>query len=371
MRGFNVLARAALVCALLQTALSGSKAAEPLDAARRIVESEWRNYQTPGMSVALVMNDELVWSAGFGFADIENKIPAQADTVYRIASISKPIAATAVMQQVETGRVALDDPIQQYVPSFPAKPEGAITLRHLLTHTSGIRHYRGMEVLSWRRYDSVADGITIFQDDALEFAPGAQFKYSSYGYNLLAGVVERAAKARFRDYLRRHIFRPAGMNDSDLEFLEEARLRARQYVRFDNGYAPAPAVDLSYKWAGGGIASTAPDLARFHIALNRGKLLKPSTHEAMLQPMKLGNGEISSYGLGWRVETDKQNRTWVHHSGGATGGTTFLRRNPKEGNAVVVLCNAQTVEGLAAFTLKIAEAMLPPHLSGASPRNDE
>ena len=334
---------------------------DALTVVKQAVEKEFPALRSPGLSVAVAVSNAVCWSAGFGHADLEAKRPATGTTIYRYASISKPIAATAVMQLVERGRVSLDTPIQQSVPGFPEKSEGPITARHLLTHTSGIRHYRGMEFLSNRRYESVEAALGIFKDDPLEFKPGAKYQYSSYAYNIVAAVVERAAAKSFRDYLKQEIFRPAGMTTADLEFLEETLTnRCRQYVRVAERFIPAPTVDLSCKWAGGGMAGTAEDLVRFCIALDRDELLRPETRSQMYVSATLTDGSRTGYGLGWRLVRDKQRRTWTTHSGGATGGTTYLMHSSSNQIAVALLANAQDVKGLDALALRLGEMLLSP-----------
>ncbi len=129
---------------------------------------------TPGLAAAIVVGETVVWAAGFGWADLEVSVPVSPASVFRIASISKSITATAVLQLVERGLVSLEDPIQRFAPWFPRKPQGEIRIRHLLTHTSGIRHYRGNEMNSRETYPSVERAAAIFKDDPLLFAPGDQ-----------------------------------------------------------------------------------------------------------------------------------------------------------------------------------------------------
>src|SRR5207244_1694463 len=133
----------------------------------RLAEEVRKELGAPGLSVAVAIDDALVWSSGFGMADVENGVPARGDTVYRIASISKTFGAVAVLQLVDQGSVRLDDPIDKYVPAFPHR----VTLRQIMTHTSGIRHYKPGESVSTVRYNSLADAITIFKDDPLMFQP--------------------------------------------------------------------------------------------------------------------------------------------------------------------------------------------------------
>lgn len=349
---------AAAMLALCTTAAWAAQS-NSLAAVPRLLEAALQQAGAPGLSVAVVVDDRLAWEGASGLADVENSVPARADTVYRIASISKPIAATAVMQLAERGRVSLDDPIRKYVPFFPDKGGLALTVRHVLTHTSGIRHYKPGEMESVTRFDTTADAARIFQDDPLLFTPGTKYSYSTYAYNLLAAVVETASGLTYEAYLKEHIFGPAGMEATRLERAEEiVPHRSRQYVKAGRSVQNAHYADLSIKWAGGGVISTAADLARFHIALDEGKLLKRETLREMYTPAQLPDGSKSSYGLGWMISTDAQGRTWVAHSGGATGGTTYLLRNPDAKVAVVVLCNVESAGNLRQLAKDIAELAL-------------
>jgi serine beta-lactamase-like protein LACTB, mitochondrial len=322
----------------------------------RVAAEGHKQSGAPGMSVAVVVNDRIAWSDGFGHADVENEVPAKANTVFRIASISKPIAATAVMQLVERGRVNLDDPVQKHVAAFPSKGEQVVTIRHLMTHTSGIRHYRTGEMESRDNYETVTDALRIFKDDPLLFTPGTKYSYSTYAYNLLAGVVETASGLSFEEYLKAHVWTPAGMTATYFDHVDALiPKRAEQYVRAGSSWRNAPYADLSNKWAGGGILSTAEDLARFHIALDEGKLLKPDTVKQMYTPYRLADGTESAYGLGWNIAKDDRGRTWIAHSGGATGGTTYLLRDPSRKVAVAILCNVQNAPGFRALAIRLAD----------------
>jgi len=336
---------------------------DPIVLAR--LADDWRvSVNAPGLSAAVVQGDQVVWAQGFGTADVELGAPVRPESVFRTASISKPITAVAVMQLVERGLVSLDDPIQKYVPSFPRKPQGEIRIRHLLSHTSGIRHYKGNEFSLAQSFPTLDRAIGIFRDDPLEFAPGERYLYSTYGYNLLQGVVESVTGLPFEEYLRSAIFGPAGMTTTYLERPQElVRHRARQYVRGPTPFSwlNAPYVDLSVKWAGGGIIATAGDIARFDIALNQGKLLRADTLEQMYTSARLNNGNLTGYGLGWMVN-QQGTRQFVAHAGGAMGGTTYLLREPKARAAAVVFANLDNVprlRELAEQLLALAPRPLP------------
>jgi CubicO group peptidase (beta-lactamase class C family) len=360
MRNAMTTARLLAAIALVAARASLSFAADAFDEVSRVSEEARVQWDAPGMSVAVVVDGKIAWARGFGLADVENDVPARADTVYRIASISKPMTATAVMQLVEKGQVHLDDLVQKYVPSFPDRGLG-VTLRHLMTHTSGIRHYNGGgEFNDKEHFDSLAAAFEVFENDPLLFTPGTRYSYSTYGYNLLAGVVEAASGLAFEAYMREKVWTPSGMSVTRLEHQGEiVPRRSRQYVKAGGGGVEnAPFADLSVKWAGGGVLSTVEDLGRFAIALDEGKLLASSTLEEMYQPMTLTDGSKTHYGLGWEIDVDAGGRRWIAHGGGATGGSTYLLRLPERRFAVAICANVQDAGDRRALAMKIAEIVL-------------
>src|SRR5215467_6458360 len=219
----------------------------------RAVAKEWLARGIPGLTLAVAVDGKIVYAEGFGYADLEQRVPVWPTTKFRIASDSKPLTAAGLMLLVEQGRIDLDAPVEKYVPSFPDK--GAkITARLLAGHLAGIRHYRDDEFQIARHYDSVLEGLEIFAADPLVSPPGKEFHYSSYGFNLLSAVMESAAGENFLAYMRSHVFVPLGLRhtvaDQTAEIIEQ---RARPYRKTDDGVLRnAPYVDNSYKWAGGG-----------------------------------------------------------------------------------------------------------------------
>lgn len=357
------VASVSLACLSFAAFVAGCSAPDPAalrDQEFAAIVAEARDAAgSPGLSAAVAVDGALVWSGASGLADIENAVPATAESVYRIASISKPIASTAVMHLAEQGVLDIDDPIQEYFPPFPEK-EYPITVRHLMTHTSGIRHYNEGEFDLKEHFDTVEAGTAIFRDDPLLFEPGTQYSYSTYAYNLLAGMVESVAGQSFDDYLQDNLWGPAGMEATYLEHQGDiVPNRVRQYVKSDEPplVRNAPFADLSIKWAGGGMISTAPDLVRFALALDAGTIISAETHGRMTTPMELADGSLSYYGLGWRMAEDEMG-LWISHSGGATGGTTHLLRLPERGLAVALTANVQSGEGLPDAARRLAEAAL-------------
>jgi serine beta-lactamase-like protein LACTB len=286
---------------------------------------EWLAKGVPGVALAVAVDGKLVYSEGFGYADLEERVPAWPTTKFRIGSISKPLTAVALMKLVEAGRVDLDAPVEKYVPSFPDKG-AVITVRMVAGHLGGIRHYKDDEFTIQKHYDHVLDGLKIFEDDPLVSPPGTKFNYSSYGFNLLSAVVESASGEDFLAYMQGHVWGPLGlvhtMADQNRQIVEE---RSRFYdLAKDGTVENAPFVDNSYKWAGGGFLSTAEDLVRFGSALLQPGFLKADTLKTMFTSQKTTAGEETGYGMGWGVGKSKSGKMIYEHSGGSVGGTSQL-----------------------------------------------
>ena len=306
----------------------------------RAIAKEWLARGIPGLSVAVAVDGQVVYSEGFGYADLEERVPAWATTKFRIGSVSKPLSATVLVQLVEAGKIDLDAPVQKYVPSFPEK-NGTITARLLAGHLAGIRHYQGDEFQIAKHYDNVLDGLKIFQDDPLLAPPGTKFGYSSYGYNLLSAVIESAAGEKFLPYMHEHVFGPLGLRrtteDQPSEIIEQ---RTRFYARSkDKTVVNAPFVDNSYKWAGGGFLATAEDLVRFGSALLQPGFLKPESLRLLFTPQKTSDGKETEYGMGWFIHKSKSGQRIYEHSGGSVGGASQLILYPDAHVVVAMVCN--------------------------------
>lgn len=309
---------------------------------RDAIVAQMRERGVPGATVAVAVDGRIVWTEGFGWADVENKVGADAHTKFRIASISKALTAAAVGQLLEGGRLDLDAPVQQYVPSFPEKSEGVVTTRLLAGHLAGIRHYLGMEFANRTHYADVVDALQIFADDPLESAPGERYSYSTYGWNLVSAVVQSASHTQFLTYMRERVLQPAGMTETVAEHTDSLiGHRGSQYVRGEDGrLLNAPWVDNSNKWAGGGYLSTAPDLVRYGSAYLDGSLLRPETVDLLWTSQKNTAGEDIGYGIGWFTGT-RDGRRQVWHTGGAVGGSTMLLILPDERIVVAILTNLE------------------------------
>jgi serine beta-lactamase-like protein LACTB len=325
----------------------------------RVVAGYMSKQQIPGMTVAIALDGNVIWTRGYGLADLENKVPATAETVYRTASIGKTITATAAMRLVEHGKLDLDQPIQQYCQAFPQK-QWTITSRNLLTHTSGIRHYGGPhdaeEQTSTVHYANVADALAPFKTDPLLFEPGTQFSYSTYGFDVLGCVVEGAAGKPFMDVIRELVFVPAGMTHSrDDDPSAIIANRAAGYTQIDGQLRNATHIDMSNRLPAGGYLTTASDLARFGAMFMDCKLVSCATRDAMLVETKLKNGDIVNYGLGWSIAEDPSGKTTgeASHGGSTPGVAGMLYIVPAQRLAVVILTNLE----IARDRFEVAQAI--------------
>ena len=333
------------LCDVRAQAASPASAARQTDYAKakelaRTVAKQWLTRGIPGVTLAVAVDGRIVYAEGFGYSDLEQRVPVWPTTKFRIASDSKPLTAAGLLLLVEQGRIDLDPPVEKYVPSFPDK--GAkITARLLAGHLAGIRHYQDDEFQIARHYDSVLEGLKIFADDPLVSPPGKEFHYSSYGFNLLSAAMESAAGENFLTYMHWHVFVPLGLRhtvaDQTAEIIEQ---RARPYRKADGGeLRNAPYVDNGYKWAGGGFLSTAEDLALFGSALLQPGFLKSESLRQLFTPQKTSDGKETGYGIGWFVGKSKSGRKVYAHDGGAAGGSSRLILYPDEHLVVAMICN--------------------------------
>ncbi len=314
--------------------------AEVVEEARALVRADIAERGYPGIAVAVSVDGETVWSEGFGYADLEHRVPMSPSVKFRVGSISKSMTAAAVASLVEKGRLDLDAPVQRYVPSFPEKAH-PVTTRQLGGHLGGIRHYRGNENFIRDPYATVLDGLSIFADDPLLHEPGTAFSYTSHGFNLLSAAVEGAAGQPFLDYMLDAVFRPLGMRDTVADFVTPIiRGRTRYYVRDEEGrVVNAPFVNNSYKWAGGGFLSTTGDVLRFANAHLDDGFLTKSSRELLFTEQKTRDGEGVGYGFGWFIRTRDDGLRLLSHSGGSVGGTSLMVMEPDTRVVVVGLIN--------------------------------
>jgi serine beta-lactamase-like protein LACTB, mitochondrial len=364
---------ATIVQCLFCLLASAANAQQPKLAAEKLsrIQSAISKFMTathvPGVAVSVVENGEYEWAQGFGMADLENSVPVTEHTLFRLASISKPITATAAMQLWERGQLDLDAPIQEYCPSFPRK-SAAITTRELLGHLAGIRHYKAggqddPEVGNTRHFDDpIQAGLNFFKDDPLLSAPGSHFHYSTQGYTVAGCVIEGASGAKYVDFVRRNVIVPAGMEQTQTDDrFAIIPHRTRFYEKTVSGSGRnADFLDSTYKIPGGGWLSSAEDMARFEVAILHDKLVRRATRDLMWTPLKPSDGSEDNYGLGWGV-SNADGFLEVGHTGGQQGTSTAFYVAPASRDGAVVLINMENAgaSDLAREILRIVVTNAP------------
>jgi D-alanyl-D-alanine carboxypeptidase len=324
-------------------ALGGRPAlADPVD---DYLRAELQKRHIPGLSLAVLKDGEVVKTAGYGLANVELNVPATPRTVFQIQSITKTFTSAAILLLSEEGKLSLDDPVAKHLEGAPGSWK-AITIRHLLSHTSGIKDFINDPTVSLRLEVTEEEVLQATAPRPLNFAPGEKYAYSNTNYHLLAMVIRKLTGKWYGDFLRERIFEPLGMSRTRVVSLSEVIPdRATGYHwrkgAFVNGDFVAESV-LAY--GGGGIVSTAPDLARWAASFETEKLLKPKTIEEAWTPFKLNDGSAATYGLGWFIQPAEGHRGVGHSGGHVTGFTSHLAIYPADRLAVVVLTNSTSAD---------------------------
>ncbi len=275
--------------------------------------------KVPGIGVTVLRQGEVLLQKGYGYANLETKTPVHPDkTLFRIASVSKPIAATALAKMVADKDIDLDASLYDYVPYFPKK-EHDFTIRQLAGHTAGIRGYRGKEYALNMPY-SIKEGITVFQEDALLFTPGTDYHYNSYDWALISLAMQEVSGIPFEEYVYDKVLQPLGIQHIYPELPETTLPHcASFYSKSQFGFRKATAVNNFYKLAGGGYLATSKEVAQFGQAMLQGNLGDASVMQAFLTPGEVG-GKSTYYGLGWQVSQDAKGRPYYGHVGNGVGG---------------------------------------------------
>ena len=286
-------------------------------------------------SILVAKEGTPVWRESFGAADREWDVANTADTKFRLGSITKQFTATAILQLVDQRKLSVDDPISKYYVDAPAA-WSKVTIKHLLTHTSGIPSYTALPGFFEKSSMSPLspDGIIkLTRDMPLEFEPGTKYNYDNTGYILLGYVIEKVSGETYADYVAKNIFTPLGMKDSGYDVGSVIlRHRASGYQGSKDGWKNADYLDMTLPYAAGSLYSTVDDLLIWDRALADGKILTPASRQAMFTDYG------HHYGYGWRIDQEAGHER-VGHGGGINGFSTGIARYPKDGVVAVVLSN--------------------------------
>jgi CubicO group peptidase (beta-lactamase class C family) len=311
---------------------------------RQVVRARLAEQNLPGLSVAVGVAGDIVWAEGFGWANLESRAPVAPDMRFRIGHVSKALTSAGVGLLRQQGRLHLDDEIQEYVPAYPRK-QWPVTLRQLMGHVAGVRHYRDTE---WGDKPSApceraSDGVQSFANDPLLFKPETHYRYSTYGWVLVSAAVEAVANEPFSTFMRTQIFTPLGMADTLSDSATEpVPNRVTSYYR-NLGSEVTTNVDYSCFAGAGAFLSTPSDLVRFGFALTSGTILQAGTVSLLQTRQQLTSGEDTDYGLGWMLDTvelaGESTPLAFHASRTIEGASTSFLTFPERGLVVAVMAN--------------------------------
>lgn len=337
------------------------------------VRAQMQAQHLPGLSLAVVKDGKVARSQAYGLANLELQVPATTQTVYEIGSISKQIAANAIMLLVEEGKVRLDDPIAKYIDGTPPA-WSAITVRHVVTHTAGLADFDSGNIgFSYRREYTPAEFIELVAKQPLQFTPGERWNYTN-AFPLLGMVVERASGQPYMTFVERRIFAPLRL--SSMRFKKAQELvphRADGYVFENDTYRHGETLRPAVIAPNGGVMTNVLDFAAWDIALSAGRLLKPETVRAIATPVRLNDGRTVSHGLGWFMDRFNGHRFGAHWGTTVTGYSAVIRRYEDDRVTVIVLANAGHETGQAVDNISkcIANMYVPGTVvQGLKPQRD-
>jgi CubicO group peptidase (beta-lactamase class C family) len=294
----------------------------------------------PGAAVAIRQGGEVVHSAGYGLANIEWRIPIDAETVFRIGSITKQFTAAAILRLAAEGKLSVDDPLERHLPDYPVG-ERPITLRHLLIHTSGIKSITAMPVFAevMRRDLTLAENIALFKEAPRDFAPGERFLYNNSGYILLGAVIEAASGKSYEAFLREAFFDPLGL--ARTFYLHNDPIIAKRA----SGYTLAPdlknaaPISMTLPHGAGALGSTAEDLLAWELALRTGRVVSATDYQTMTTPGRLNDGATIPYGFGLG-RISYRGHASIGHGGGINGFLSSLVHWPDDDLTIAIASNS-------------------------------
>lgn len=334
--------------------LTGAVRADKIDDE---IRARMKERHIPGAAVAVVKNGKVVRLKGYGLASMEFSVPVTKDTAFEIGSVSKQMTAAGIMLLVEDGKVNLDERISKYLPGTPEAWKD-VTVRHLLTHSSGIKSYTSLTGFELSRRVKMEGFIEQLSPYPLEFTPGEKNIYSNSGFNLLAYIIQTQSGKPYMDFMRERIFRPLGMNKTtNRDPRNIIPLRAEGYEWEDEGHRGRDG-SLTDLMGAGSIVSTVTDLIKWNAALNGDTFLKPESKKQIWTQFVFNNGEKSPYGFGWRI-SDFRGQHLIGHTGQTAGFGAANFRYTDAGINVIVLTNLGESGMGSLLATRIAKYYIP------------
>jgi len=339
--------------------IAQSSGAPNLSAIRAIVEAPIKAGKVAGASVVVARQGQMILAESFGQADLELDVPMPADASFEIGSVTKQFTAAAVLLLAERGKLAIDEDLTKYLPDYPTHNQ-RITIRHLLTHTSGIKGYTELpefgDLMPLRKSPETL--LKLFADKPLDFAPGENLVYNNSAYFLLGLIIEKVSGQSYADFVKTNLFDKVGMPGS--YYCSERAIRrhhAHGYDTFANALVLKGAISHVWPFAAGSLCSTAADLTAWTSALHGGRVLSADSYRAMTTPATLNDGTKTRYGFGVSL-VDIRGRRAISHGGGINGFLSEVEYYPDSGLSIVVLLNTAGPAGPGDLARDIADAVL-------------
>jgi CubicO group peptidase (beta-lactamase class C family) len=336
-----------LVWFCLVTVLPASPIARA-DQVDNYLRSQMQQHRIPGLTLKIVRHGQTIKTAAYGQANLELNVPAKPETVFEIGSITKQFTAAGILLLAQEGKLSVDDRISKHLKGTPAAWAN-VTIRHLLTHTSGMKNYTTLDGYEVRQHLTQAQFIHLIGQEPMEFQPGDSWKYCNTGFNLLGYIIENVSGQNYWDFLSQRIFQPLGMTATT------NRLPSLIIPNRAAGYEQTNRMwinrnyDLTEVFSAGAIVSTVGDLAKWNAALETDRLLNAASKEQMWTPAKLNDGTPQKYGFGWFLDTVEGHKN-IGHGGLTAGFSASIQRFPDDGLAVIILTN--TDEEIATILAK-------------------
>ncbi|PWU14290.1 MAG: serine hydrolase [Verrucomicrobia bacterium] len=317
------------------------------------LQDEMKQHRIPGLALKVIQSGKAVKTSAYGFANLELKVPVKPETVFEIGSITKQFTAAGILLLAQDGKLSVEDKISQHLQNPPDSWKD-IAIRHLLTHTSGIESYTGLDGFELRRHLSQKQFIKAIGARPLQFSPGEAWRYCNTGFNLLGFIIENVSGTNYWAFMNQRLFQPLGMTTTT------NRLPALIIPNRASGYEQTNRTwinrdyDLTDVFSAGEIASTVGDLARWNAVLDCESLLSAKTKEIMWTPSRLNNGRATKYGFGWFIDTLDGHKN-IGHGGSTSGFSATIQRFPDDQLAIIILTN--TDEQLATTLAKKVAAI--------------
>lgn len=303
-------------------------------------------------NVLISKNDKIIYQKNFGYADIKKRKKHTDESIFSIASVTKPLTAVAIMQLVDQKKLSLDTTINTFFPNFIPKYSRKITVRHLLNHSSGMQanigriDNQGNGLMPNANPISLDELLEKFKDSKLKFAPGKGYEYNNFGYTLLASIIESVTKQSYAEYMQQAVFGAAKMKATSVNNFKNTRKKASALKNLGmTSLKNLDATEIHTSWlkGAGNITSTTADLYKFLTALENGKILKKSSVKKLYSLTQSRGDHNSMYGLGWRIQY-KNEEKWINHTGLLPGAASIIGTLPKRNIKIIILSNATTTD---------------------------